>query len=226
MDINKIKEQFDYVAEKYDNMRRCYIPCFDDFYKRSVSILKHYESNFVNIVDLGAGTGLLTQELYEIYPNANFTLIDISKEMLKIAKERFGGLDNFTFLEDNYFENITVNDCDLICSALSIHHLEDDNKQKLYNNIYSKLKKNGCFLNLDQFNANSEKINDLYNLWWYDYINNSGVAQKEKEAGFERRKLDKENTIEGTVNMLRKSGFNNVECIYSFMKFGVMLAIK
>jgi len=102
MDLNKIKEQFNYIAEKYDNNRKCFIPCFDDFYIRSVSLLKYYKNNFLNIVDLGAGTGILTKIIYEMYPNANYTLIDISKDMLKIAKERFNRMNNFNFLEYNY----------------------------------------------------------------------------------------------------------------------------
>jgi tRNA (cmo5U34)-methyltransferase len=68
----------------------------------------------MNIVDLGAGTGLLTKVIYEMYPNANYTLIDISKDMLKIAKERFKGMTNFNFLEYNYADDIPVNNCDLI----------------------------------------------------------------------------------------------------------------
>jgi tRNA (cmo5U34)-methyltransferase len=142
MDVNTIKEQFNFIAEKYDNHRKCFIPCFDDFYIRSVSLLKR--NNFSNIVDLGAGTGLLTKVIYEMYPNVHYTLIDVSRDMLQIAKERFNGLDNFTFLEYNYVDDIPVTHCDLICSALSIHHLE--NKDKLYKTIYSKLNKNGYFI--------------------------------------------------------------------------------
>ena len=110
------------------------------------------------------------------------------------------------------------------CSALSIHHL--DEKEKLYKNIYSKLNKNGCFINLDQFISKSEKINNLYNSWWYDYINNSGITPEEKEAWQERKKLDKEISIDETKILLGKSGFENIEYIYNFMKFGVIIAIK
>ena len=130
MDLNKVKEQFNHIAEKYDNHRKCFIPCFDDFYIRSVSLLKNYKNDFMNIVDLGAGTGILTKIIYEMYPNANYTLIDISKNMLKNAKERFNGMNNFSYLEYNYADDIPVNHCDLICSALSIHHLDD--KEVLY----------------------------------------------------------------------------------------------
>jgi len=226
MDLEKIKEQFNHIAEKYDSHRKCFIPCFDDFYTRSVSLLKHYRKDFMNIADLGAGTGLLTKAIYEMYPNANYTLIDISKDMLKIARERFSGIGNFNFLEYNYVEDIPVNNCDLICSALSIHHLEENDKENLYKNVYSKLNENGCFINLDQFVAKSEKIDALYNSWWHDYINNSGIKQDEKEAHLERRKLDKENTMDETIKLLKKSGFENVECVYNFMKLGVVMAIK
>jgi ubiquinone/menaquinone biosynthesis C-methylase UbiE len=226
MDIEKIKEQFNHTAAKYDNHRRCFIPCFDDFYTRSVSLLKLYKKDFMNVADLGAGTGLLTKAIYEMYPAASYTLIDISNDMLKIAKDRFAGMSNFNFLECNYVEDIPVNNCDLICSALSIHHLNENDKGNLYKNIYSKLSEGGCFINLDQFIAKSKKIDNLYNDWWHSYINNSGVNQGEKEAWHERRKLDKENTIDETIELLRKSGFENVECIYSFMKFGVVVAMK
>jgi len=221
MDIDKIQEQFNICAEKYDSQRKCFIPCFDDYYKRSVSLLKYNKNDFENIVDLGAGTGLLTKEIYELYNNAHFTLIDVSKDMLKIAQERFNGLNNFEFIEDNYVENIPVDNCDLICSALSIHHLENNDKGKLYKNIFKKLDDDGCFINLDQFIAASETINDLYNQWWYEHINNSGISMEEKSKWIERKKLDRENTIPETIELLKESGFAKVECIYSFMKFGV-----
>jgi ubiquinone/menaquinone biosynthesis C-methylase UbiE len=96
--------------------------------------------------------------------------------MLKIAKERFNGLNNFEFIENNYVENIPIKDCDLICSALSIHHLENDDKIKLYKDIFEKLDKGGCFMNLDQFIGTSEKINKMYNEWWHNYINQSGMS--------------------------------------------------
>jgi ubiquinone/menaquinone biosynthesis C-methylase UbiE len=227
MDVDKIKDLFNSNAVKYDSQRRSLIPCFDDFYIRSVSLLKTYKDKFSNIVDLGAGTGLLTKVLYEMYPNANYTLIDISNDMLNIARERFIGLDNFTFLETNYIENIPVRNCDLICSSLSIHHLDEIDKKNLYKNVYSKLDKDGCFINLDLFNAKFEKINNLYNTWWMEYIANSNFFEEKKEEEWiESRKLDKENTIDETISLLGQSGFETIECIYNFMKFGVIIAVK
>jgi len=225
MDADKMQEQFNAIAQQYDEQRRCFIPCFDDYYSTSISLLKCYRDDFKTIVDLGAGTGLLTKEMYELYPNAQYILIDIAKDMLKIAEKRFDGLSNFQFMEYNYVDDIPVKNCDLICSALSIHHLENDEKATLYKNIYKKLDTHGCFINLDQFNGETEMMNNLYNTWWYNYIDHSGIAE-EKSAWMERKKLDKENTIPETIGLLKSSGFKTVECIYRFMKFGVVLATK
>jgi len=226
MDLDKIKEQFNSIAERYDRHRRCFIPYFDDFYVRSVSLLKYFDNGFANIVDLGAGTGLLTKAIYEIYPESNYTLIDVSTDMLDVAKERFHGLDNFTFIEYDYAEDIPIKNCDLICSALSIHHLENDDKGKLYKSIYSKLNTNGCFVNLDQFIVKSKTLNNMYDMWWRDYIISSGITHEEDISWRERRKLDRDNTVGETMELLRNAGFDNVECVYNFMKFGVVIAAK
>jgi ubiquinone/menaquinone biosynthesis C-methylase UbiE len=226
MDLDKIKEQFNYYAEKYDKQRRYFIPCFDDFYKRSVSLLKLYRNDFKNIVDLGAGTGLLTREIYELYPEARYTLIDISKDMLAIAKERFAGLENFEFIEYDYSCDIPVSACDLICSGLSIHHLENEGKARLYKNIYNKLDKGGCLINLDQFNEESKIISDMYDEWWFNFVDTGDLTSEEKAGGMERRKLDREIPIRETLGLIKNSGFETAECVYKFMKFGVVMAIK
>jgi len=225
MDINEIKKRFNTYSKEYDEKRKYIIPCFDDFYKSAVSLLKSYKDNILNVLDLGAGTGLLTKEIFEIYPNAHFTLIDIAVDMLDKAKDRFKGINNIEFIEENYLKNIPEKEYDLICSALSIHHLNEHEKAKLYNNIYKLLPKKGCFLNLDLFKSESKIIEDLFKKWWLNYIDIS-LKIEEKEKLFESWKLDKENTIKDTIKILNKSGFKKVECIYKFMKFGVIIAIK
>jgi tRNA (cmo5U34)-methyltransferase len=227
MEIDNIKDRFNLVAQKYDNQRRFFIPCYDDYYQTSISFLSSIKSDFNSILDLGAGTGLLTKFLYDKYPNAKYTLVDISDQMMDIAKQRFANMDNFNFQITDYSKGLpTNNQYDLIASALSIHHLDNDSKSFLYSNIYKNLPENGYFINLDQFNASTDFINEKYNKYWYDFIGQSSILQQERDSWLKRRELDKENTITETKTMLEQIGFRQVECIYSYMKFGVILAIK
>jgi tRNA (cmo5U34)-methyltransferase len=146
--------------------------------------------------------------------------------MLSIAKERFNGLDNFEYVEGDYTEDIPINTCSLICSALSIHHLEKPDRKQLYSTIFKKLDKGGCFINLDMFMAASPRINNLYTDWINYYTNKTGINGGAKTTKAKRQLLDKESTVRETIDLLKKCGFEDVECVYSFMKFGTIIAIK
>jgi len=226
MNIEQIAERFSQTAKEYDEQRKLFLPCFDDYYGLSVSFLKRTRNDIRKILDLGAGTGLLTKRLYDEYPNANYTLVDISEQMLEVARQRFSGLKNFNYLILDYSTDLPREKFDLIASALSFHHIENEDKLLLYSNIYNVLEEGGCLLNLDQFNASSDEMNEKYNNYWYEYINTSGIALENKEAWLKRRELDRENTIDETKQLLLKVGFKNVECIYNYLKFGVIYAEK
>ena len=68
MERDKITERFDIVADQYDSQRRYFIPCFDDYYKTSLDFLASIRKDFVSVLDLGAGTGLLSKGNFEKLP--------------------------------------------------------------------------------------------------------------------------------------------------------------
>ena len=226
MNTDKITEQFNKIAEEYDSRRRTFIPCFDDFYKTSISFLSYCRNDFNNILDLGAGTGLLTKYLYDIYPNANYTLADISEQMLDVARKRFADLPNFSYDVFDYTKVFPEFKYDLIASALSIHHLHDEDKAKLYVKIYHALEEGGYFINLDQVRPVSESMNQLYEGWWADYIKQGNLSAEEITGLKTRRALDREDTIAGSISKLKNAGFKIAECFYSYMKFSVIIAVK
>lgn len=226
MKTENIKTSFNLSTEEYDAQRKFLIPCFDDYYKSGIALIAQMRQKFSSILDLGAGTGLLSKYLLEKYPSANYTLVDIAEQMLEVAKLRFEGLNNFNYFVADYSISLPQGAYDLISSALSIHHLDDSTKFSLYSNIYEKLPSGGCLLNLDQFKAGSEEINVSINHYWYNYIKQSNISEKEKELWLQRRQLDKENTLPETLSMLNKIGFRQVECVYQYYKFGVVLAVK
>jgi ubiquinone/menaquinone biosynthesis C-methylase UbiE len=226
MDTKGIRECFDCAAEEYDSQRKKFIPCFDDFYETIIDFLADSMPEPKSILDLGAGTGLLSKFWFAHFKKSKYTLVDVSEEMLKLAEKRFQESANFNYLIDDYSKNFPQGSYDLISSALSIHHLPDEDKMELYRKIFKELPDNGYFINFDQFNANSKVMNDRYNTWWYNIVRKSGLPESENSGWLERRALDRENTIEETITMLKKTGFRIVECIYRYMKFGVVAAIK
>ena len=221
-----IQEQFNKVASEYDKNRKKFIPCYDDFYINSTKFIASNITKPKSIVDLGAGTGLLSYYWYQQYADAQYILIDIADEMLNIARQRFSGIDNVTYQIMDYVDMLPEVKFDTVISALSIHHLEDASKQKLFAGLYERLPKGGIFVNYDQFCAGQPQLNKWFDSYWENQLYNSVLTENDITAWKERRKLDRECSVEQEVEMLQACKFENVKCIYSYQKFSVIVAIK
>jgi len=223
--MSEIQQKFDAISKKYDEQRRKFIPCFDDFYGATVSVAS-VDSENPAILDIGAGTGLLSAFLMKRYPKASFTLIDISEKMLDMAKNRFGNHSNVKYITADYSKHDFVEKYDIVISALSIHHLEDEDKRELYKKSYSILKENGVFINADQVHGETPFIENLNKTTWRQYVETSGLPEEEILAGYERVKLDKDTSLNQQLDWLKEAGFCDVSCIYKYYQFAVMFGRK
>lgn len=221
-----IEEKFNLIAQEYDSNRKKFIPCFDDFYKNTTKFIVSHIEEPKRILDLGAGTGLLSYFWYQQCPASEYVLVDIAGEMLNIARKRFSGLDKVSCQILDYAEELPEGDFDVIVSALSIHHLENGEKGNLFQRIYDRLPENGMFVNYDQFCAGQTELNDWFDSYWERQLADSGLTDKDMELWKERRNLDRECSVEEEIEMLGKCGFRIVKCIYSCQKFSVLVAIK
>ena len=223
MDIQK---QFNLVANEYDQNRRKFIPCFDDFYVDTTGLIAHNIATPKTVLDLGAGTGLLSQFWIQHYPTTEFVLVDIADEMLDVARKRFSGMDNVTYKALDYTNELPCDKFDVVASALSIHHLEDEDKQNLFAQIYDHVPSGGLFVNYDQFCAGQPEMDLWINSYWENQLVHSGLTDHDIALWRERKKLDRECSVEQEIAMLEKSKFKIVQCVYSCQKFSVIVAIK
>ncbi len=96
----------------------------------------------VNILEIGCGTGFLTQELKAKYPTAHILAIDISKEMVASCRQKFTGYQNMDFeVADGECFN-TDTKFDLIVSNLSVQWFE--NPVTGLQDLCALLQKNGA----------------------------------------------------------------------------------
>lgn len=220
-----IKEQFDRIAKDYDKQRKQLIPCFDDYYHLPLTLLD-YAGRSPAILDIGSGTGLYASLLYEKYPRANFTLIDLSDKMLSVAKERFAGLDNVEYIVADYTAYNFDKKFDIIISALSIHHLSAPDKKNIYANCFRWLNENGVFLNADMVLSPFPEIEKkLYDIWGA-FIENSDLSDEEIQKGYERMKFDTPSTMDEQLGWLREAGFSQFDIVYKYLHYCVFYAKK
>ncbi len=217
-----IEEQFNLIAEEYDSGRRKFIPCFDDYYKKTTAFASSFIGTPCRILDLGSGTGLLAMYYFHHFPNAEYILADMAEDMLKVARKRFEDVHNIDYSVMDYTKELPAGNFDLVVSALSIHHLENEQKQELFSRLKEKITPGGWFINYDQFCCDSSVMDNITNQYWRNNLYRSGLSEAELTRWQERQKLDRECSVNEEIAMLKKSGFKNIECIYLCGKFAVI----
>lgn len=81
-------------------------------------------------------------------------------------------------------------------------------------------------MNYDQFCAGQPEMNCWFDSYWENQLANSGLTDHDIALWRERKKLDRECSVEQEIEMLNKCKFKIVKCIYSYQKFAVIVAVK
>lgn len=220
-----VKKQFDAVAQSYDFERRQLIPCFDDFYGTATRWVQ-CSKDAPRILDLGSGTGLFASFIRSKYPNAVLTLIDFSEEMLKEAQNRFGEDPNITYITANYTNFPFTEQYDTIISSLSIHHLTDPDKKKLFKTVFDQLADDGIFVNADQAAGSSPYFSSAFNEQWEQNVRITPLSAQAIEASIQRRKQDHNAPVQDQLAWLQSAGFETADCVYKYNEFTVFVAQK
>ncbi len=148
------KNRFFEMPEIFDNLAQFMVPQYDFLQDEIFRIISFENDKPISIIDLGGGSGIWLEKFLKRYKNAQVFWVDYSKAFLDIAGKR---LDKFSDrvkyilskFEDNWESEIKVNP-DIIVSMSSIHHLETQEKKRLYKRIYDILNPGGWFFNIDE----------------------------------------------------------------------------
>ena len=224
--MSTIRTLFDAAAANYDAGRRQLIPCFDDFYGCVAELVAAHAPEAPRVLDLGAGTGLLSAVVAEIRPQARLVLTDLAEAMLDKARDRFRGRPGTEYRVMDHLALEAEGQFDLVMSGLSIHHLEDDGKREVYARAARALTPGGLFINADQVAGDSPGMEARYWRHWYDAAKASGIAQAELDAAVTRQQLDRRAPLAPQLAWLEQAGLVEVECRYKNVSFAVLCGSK
>jgi tRNA (cmo5U34)-methyltransferase len=223
-----IGQAFNNSIEYYDNWMKKALPNYADLFRTAQELIPFPPQQAVEVLDLGAGTGLFSQHILEKYPRAKFLLYDLADKMLGTARERFADHpDQFEFRVGDYRALNVAHAYDLVISSLSIHHLEDGDKRMLFRKIHGILRTPGVFLNVDQIRGGTDYLRDLYWTHWLAQVRRNEPSEKRIADSIERRTTyDRDATLADQLRWLEEAGFSNVDCVYKNYFVGVFLAMR
>jgi tRNA (cmo5U34)-methyltransferase len=224
---NTVQHAFDLAAEDYDRTRRRLVPGFDDFYRAAIDLIQFPRDSSLKVLDLGAGTGLMAAFIAYSFPNARITMVDISNEMLERARARFElAGPRFRFEVSDYGVDRIQEKYDAIVSALSIHHLSDEQKRSLFKRIHGALNDDGVFVNAEQFRCATPERHKFHHERWLTRVRELGVDDRDLAAALERMKFDRAATLEDQLEWMREAGFRDIDCAYKNLIFAVYCGLK
>ncbi len=114
--------------------------------KELSKVFSTFREKYSNILDLACGTGALIDAL-PWKSTAKIVGIDISPEMLKVAKKRFSGFPNITFQEGSFMElNFPKQSFDLITNAYATRFIPVGKEEEFVGGIQKILKSDGRFI--------------------------------------------------------------------------------
>jgi tRNA (cmo5U34)-methyltransferase len=219
-------QAFSAHAGDYTALRRRLVPCYDEFYGAVVDVLGMVRDDGLHrVLDLGAGTGLLSEQVARAFPGVRLELLDGSEPMLREARARLRGtvaavhlLDMAGPLPDGPF--------DAIVSALAIHHLEHDDQRSLMRRVHERLRPGGVFVNAEQVSGPTPELTAVYELRWARDCRALGATESELDAARERMRHDRCVDVEPQLRWLREAGFVAADCVYKSWRFAVLAGFK
>jgi tRNA (cmo5U34)-methyltransferase len=224
-------------SQGYRDFADDFIPERSKLVQTTQFLYRHFMNgrNGNSVLDLGCGDGLFVLQLLRIDPDMEATLVDASVDMLAAARHRLSGLERAHFVQAS-FQDILIDDplrvsFDFILSSLAIHHLDREQKEALFEYVFSRLKPGGMFVNIDVVRAPTAPLEDMYQALWMEWIIcNCDPSKREKLAQVPQQyRENPDNKPDSLITQLRaleRTGFKNVDCYYKFGIFAIFGGLK
>ncbi len=161
-------------------------------------------------LDLGSGAGRLLKLVRSVRPHASAVALDFSPAMLQALRENFAGDDSVEVIEHNFERPLPdLGKFDLAVSSLAIHHLPNERKRSLYEEVYARLTPGGVFLNFDHIAPASPALHEFY----LGKLNMPGLVDDPSNI-----LLD----FEVQLRWLREIGFTEVDAYWKWLELALM----
>ena len=227
----EIEKQFEFddeVANVFDDMIDRSVPFYKENLSLSINILNNYLKEGDKVLDLGFSTGNFLISLAKLNKTLNLKGLDNSPAMVQKAKQKAKafGINNIEFIEADFL-NYPFDKNRVVVSNYTIQFIRPIRREKVIQKIYNSLSDNGIFLMSEKLISENKKLNKILIDEYYQYKKEKGYS--EYEIAKKREAL--ENVLipysqDENIEMLKNSGFKEVEVIFRWCNFATFLAFK
>lgn len=198
--------------DAYDEAIRKFIPGYEVALSRAAGEVADISPK--RVVDLGAGTGALTEAILGQDRGGHVEAVDVDPEMLAQARvrlKRFGS--RVSFSEASF--DAPLPECDAVAASLALHHVPTmEGRAALHKRIFGALRPGGVFVNVDVTVSAQPKSRERTYRLWADHLVSSGISEERAWQHFEEwAQEDTYFPLEEELEAMRQAGFD-AECIW------------
>lgn len=230
MAFQEIVHQFFTEGDAYDTEILQLLPVYEEMLANLLDHIWMDTTKPVSILELGCGTGNLSQLVAQTFPNASITLVDYSASMIEHAEEKLAKYSNSiqSVVSDFALLDFEPERFDLVISSLALHHLSDPQKAAFYQSMFSWLTPGGKFRCADQcmLLPKSRGFPHLIDRW-KAWAKRNGGADETIERWLDHiHTADHYAPLKAHMMWMVGSGFVDVDCYWRNLFWTVFGATK
>ena len=163
---------------------------------------------------MGTGDGRLLGFIIAHKEIGESIATDFSQTMLEHARRRFTDDNTVEVVEHDLKDPLPAWPAfDAIVSSFAIHHVNDERKQTLYQEIYDQLTPGGFFCNLEHVSSPTEKLHEDF------YLALGSTVAHEDQSNICT-------SVEAQLTWLREIGFADVDCFWKWRELALLVGQK
>lgn len=214
--LEQMSDFFTSRVETYDEHMLCAVDGCKEGYIKMASLVPEKSKT---LLDLGCGTGLELDRIFEILPDIAVTGIDLTEAMLLKLKEKHPNKKLDLICEDYFTVDLGKEKFDCAVSFQTLHHFTHEKKTELYKKIHNALKDGGVYIECD-YMVETQAEEDL---WFQE---SDRIRKEQGIADGEFYHYDTPCTIDNQIKMLKKAGFASVEKVFRMENTTMLVAGK
>lgn len=212
-----MREFFDKRAETYDKHMEDAGISSSQFYARISASVANTKDK-IRILDIGCGTGLELEGIFDRAPHAEIVGVDLSGEMLNELRAKYQKyVGQITLIQESYLTLPFGSECyDYVVAVMTLHHLLPDKKRRLYQRIKKALKSRGQYIEGDYIVTPEKEARLLV-----EYLELSKAGKDVKDG---THHIDIPFSLDTEKRVMAEAGFSRVEVLWQQGEAAVYIA--